>query len=172
MTFWTPLNPDSTLCHTQYGDGTMPIRAQAEVRIGVRRSHAPYPGLCGAVAAPASSIPALAGLGTVRLQLRRLAPERYDLHLQSRRLESPRCFPPDHGLIPRPILALSYPSPRPSPLLTPSLPWLTIPMNRMDPFTWPAEFPSLSPISLCAGSALAEMGRCPFCSGCLVCFTL
>lgn len=44
----------------------------------VRLSHAPCRGFCGAVAVPASSIPALAGWGTPRLQLRRSAPERYD----------------------------------------------------------------------------------------------
>lgn len=69
-------------------------------------------------------------------------------------------------------LTLTYPSPRPSPFLTPSVPRLAIPMVRMDPFTWPAEFPDLFPISLCVGSALAAMGRCPFCSCFLVCFTL
>lgn len=70
--------------------------------IGVRRSHAPYRGLCGVVAAPAWSIPVLAGWGTARLQLRRPAPERYDLHLPPWRLESPLCLPPDPGLIPCP----------------------------------------------------------------------
>lgn len=41
----------------------------------------PLPGLCGAVAALASSITTLAGWGTARLQLGRAAPERYDLRL-------------------------------------------------------------------------------------------
>lgn len=138
----------------------------------VRRSHAPYRGFCGAAAVPASSIPALAGWGTTRLQLRRPAPQRYDP-----RLSRPGGWGP-LGASSRPW-PCSEAHPCPHPTLLPGPPLcphpvlrLAIPMVRMGLFTLPAEFLGHFPISLCVGWALAAPGRFPFCSRFLVWFTL